>query len=136
MIYEKSCGAVIYTVCGKERQYLVEQMKRGHFALCKGHVEKGETEADTAIREIAEETGLTVELDINFRERIEYAPYDGCRKEVIYFVAYSPSTATVAQEQEVRAIRWATFEQALSLLSHDNDRDILRKADHYMNFHG
>lgn len=132
MIHEKSCGAVVYALCGEERQYLVEQMRGGHYALCKGHVEQGETEPETALREIAEETGLTVKLDTRFREKIEYAPFDGCRKEVIYFVACSETTRTVAQQEEVRAIHWAKLEKALSLLTYENDREILRKADEFL----
>ena len=52
MQYEKSCGAVIYTVQNGTRFYLVEQMQKGHVSLCKGHVEKDETELQTAEREI------------------------------------------------------------------------------------
>ena len=62
MQYEKSCGAVIYTVQNGTRFYLVEQMQKGHVSLCKGHVEKDETELQTAEREIREETDLDVEF--------------------------------------------------------------------------
>ena len=41
-----------------------------------------EKEADTAKREILEETGLTVELDTRFRELVIYAPRRGVIKDV------------------------------------------------------
>jgi len=63
MIYEKSCGAVIYTVKDGQRLYLAELMRKGHVSICKGHVEEGESEHETASREIFEETGLRVEFD-------------------------------------------------------------------------
>ena len=40
----------------------------------KGHVEKKETEEETALREIKEETGLKVALDTAFRKMVTYLP--------------------------------------------------------------
>ena len=61
MKQEKSCGAVIFREDGGGRRfYLVLTSVKGHVTLCKGHVEKGETEHETAVREIMEETGLAV----------------------------------------------------------------------------
>ena len=76
MIYQKSCGAVIYTERGGKRFYLVELMQKGHCSICKGHVEGDESEHQTAEREIYEETGLSVEFVNGFRETIEYSPYE------------------------------------------------------------
>ena len=56
MIFEKSCGAVIFTEKDGKRYYLVEQMLQGHHSICKGHIEKDETEHQAATREIMEET--------------------------------------------------------------------------------
>lgn len=85
MQYEKSCGAVIYTVQNGTRFYLVEQMQKGHVSLCKGHVEKDETELQTAEREIREETGLDVEFVEGFRKTIAYSPGTDCMKTVCSF---------------------------------------------------
>ena len=46
MIYEKSCGAVVYRLENGRRLYLVERTPSGKTVLPKGHVEAGETEAD------------------------------------------------------------------------------------------
>ena len=59
MKHEKSCGAVII----KNNKVLVLQQVAGHWGFPKGHVEKGETEVETAIREIKEETNLDVEIN-------------------------------------------------------------------------
>ena len=85
MIYQKSCGAVIYTERGGKRFYLVELMQKGHCSICKGHVEGDESEHQTAEREIYEETGLSVEFVNGFRETIEYSPYENCTKTVVFF---------------------------------------------------
>ena len=131
MIYEKSCGAVIYAEQDGKRLYLVEVMQKGHFSMCKGHMEKGESEHQTAGREILEETGLSVEFIDGFREYIEYSPYENCWKTVVFFLAHANSMDVTAQEEEVREIRWLSVEEALETLTYDSDRDILRKAEEF-----
>ena len=74
---EKSCGAVIFREDMTERYYLILTSTQGHTTLCKGHVEGKETEHETAVREILEETGLTVGFVDGFREVITYAPKPG-----------------------------------------------------------
>ena len=86
MLREKSCGAIIYTATDGGPLFLIEKMQKGHFSLCKGHVEGRETEHETARREIREETALNVAFVDGFRETIEYSPYEGCLKEVVFFL--------------------------------------------------
>ena len=85
---EISCGAVIarQTDAGCEI-LLIRHANGGHWAFPKGHVEGNETEAETALREIREETGLSVTLDTNFRTVVTYSPKPGVMKDVIYFAA-------------------------------------------------
>ena len=132
MIREKSCGAVVYAEIDGETHYLIVRMRKGHFGMAKGHVEEGETEAQTAEREIKEETGLTVNVDTGFRRSVMYRPYAGCLKDVIFFVAHSPSTDTVPQQEEISSIRGEKFDDALKVLTYENDKDILRHARDYL----
>ena len=128
MIYEKSCGAVIYHGEGEERRYLVEHMLKGHTSLCKGHMEGDETEHETAIREIREETALTVTFVDGFRTCIEYSPYRNCLKQVVFFLAASDSMDVTAQPEEVSSISWLKLEEAEKALTHASDREVLKKA--------
>lgn len=128
LIYEKSCGAIIYVNQDDELLFLVERMKRGHFSNCKGHVEGGENEHETARREIMEETGLEVDFVPGFRESISYSPYPDCEKEVVFFLAQAGGRETRAQESEVSEIYWLPFERAIEALSFDSDRKVLEKA--------
>lgn len=132
MKQEKSCGAVIYTVQNGTRLYLVEQMQKGHVSLCKGHIERDETELQTAEREIREETGLEVEFVEGFRKTITYSPSTNCMKTVVFFLAYAEHTSVRAQEEEVRKIQWLPFEDAVEALTFDSTREILRQAEAFL----
>ena len=130
MIYEKSCGAVIFTQSADgARRYLLERMQKGHTSICKGHVEGEETEHETAVREIREETGLTVRFLPGFRRTIEYSPYPGCRKTVVFFLAEAEGTETLPQPEEVREIVWLPYAEALEALTYESDRETLRAAE-------
>ena len=127
MIHEKSCGAVVF-YRGSKVMYLLEKMIQGHYALCKGHVEGNETEKQTAAREIKEETGLDVAFYGNFRETVEYSPYSGCVKEVVYFIAEANTTVTRRQPEEVSELMWMDYDQAMRFITFESDRQILAHA--------
>ena len=59
MKYEKSCGAIII----KEGKVLLLQEVEGHWSFPKGHVENNETEIETVVREVKEETNLDIIID-------------------------------------------------------------------------
>lgn len=132
MVYEKSCGAVVYTIKNNEIQYLIVKNILGHYGFSKGHVEGDESEVETALREIKEETGLHVRIDSTFKETIEYYPYFGCTKEVVYFIAFTNNMKTKRQQEEIKDIQWVTYEQAQMILDHNNDRNVLVKAHHFI----
>ena len=132
MIYEKSCGAIVYTNINGERYYLVEQMLDGHWGFPKGHVEEDETENETALREIKEEVGLDIQIDEGFRRVETYSPKADFIKDVVYFVAYSKSLDTTMQTIEVRDIKWVKLKEALDLIEYPNMQEIIRLADVYL----
>ncbi len=124
---EKSCGAVVYRKGKDGTEILLIQHKNGgHWAFPKGHVEKNETEEETALREIREETGLKVKLDTGFRQSVTYSPKPEVMKDVIYFAAKADADAKAkAQEEEVDAFCWAKPEKANELVTYSNDRDVM-----------
>lgn len=132
MIYEKSCGAVVYSFFNQELRFLLVQMKKGHWGISKGHMEEGETEVQTAEREIMEETGLSVHVNTEFRECEEYSPYEGCIKEVVYFIAESAVEETIPQPEEILTVRWATYEEAMVLLTYENTKTVLRNVYEFL----
>ncbi len=132
MIPEKSCGAVIFAERDRERLYLLERMRKGHISLCKGHVEGSETEQETAVREIREETALDIAFVDGFRESIAYSPYPGCEKTVVFFLARAARTETAAQPEEVSEILWLPEVDALKTLTFESDQEVLRKAGKFL----
>ena len=130
-LYEKSCGAIIFY---KGRQnninlLLVKNSNGRYWSFPKGHIEQGETEHETAKREIKEETGLDVEICGNFREISEYCPFGKIRKRVVFFLARAFTDNVVIQESEIDSYIWVDLQQARKLCSYDNDLRIIDKAE-------
>jgi len=130
VVYEKSCGAVVYRKYhGNVEILLVKHVKSGYWSFPKGHVEDGETEAQTAAREITEETGIDVFVDTGFRETVTYSLRSDIKKTVVYFVARAKKNVDlVPQKSEIAALRWVGIDKAGELLAFENDRAIISKA--------
>ena len=63
MKLEKSCGSI---VIDNDKVLLVKH-NAGHWDFPKGHVEANETEVDTAIREVKEETNILIEVNEKYK---------------------------------------------------------------------
>ncbi|MGF3066542.1 bis(5'-nucleosyl)-tetraphosphatase [Facklamia sp. P13064] len=130
---EKSCGAVIYYKDNQDFLFLLIQHENGgHWAFPKGHIEKGETEEETALREIKEETGLEVELNNQFRETTHFSPKKDVMKEVVYFIAKTNSNKVTRQLEEVSQFIWLPYQEALDKITYSNDKDLLVKAQNFL----
>ncbi len=129
---EKSCGAVVYRKEGDHLLFLAEHMVQGHTSIPKGHVEGNETEVETALREIREETNLEAGVDTGFRHVISYSPRDGIEKDVVFFVAEAKEGRMINQECEVTALEWLPFEAAEKAMTFESDRETLRLARDYL----
>ncbi len=124
---EKSCGAIVYRTRDSWVEVLLIRHKNGgHWAFPKGHVEKQETEEETALREIKEETGLKVKLDTSFRRMVTFSPKPGVLKDVVYFAGKLSGGDQKAQEAEVTGMEWAAPQEALNRITFENDKDTLR----------
>lgn len=125
MINEKSAGCIIIE---NEKILLVKQTS-GNWGFPKGHLEKGESETEAAIRETKEETNLDVTiLDENKRYSIEYDTNKGTHKEAVYFLAKKTSNNITRQESEITEIKWFNFEEAIETISFENAKALLKKV--------
>ena len=118
-LLRKSCGVLPYREIGGEREYLIvfEQFSQC-WSLPKGHMEAGETEVETALRELWEETGLTAELQEDKRAVIEYPISAVSRKQVIFFPG-KVSGNPVPHPGEIESFRWVKAEQLKDYLFPD-----------------
>ena len=129
---EISCGAIVYRYLGTDLYILMIQMNVGHWSFPKGHVEGNESELETAVREVKEETNIDIIIDRNFREMTTYSPLSGVLKDVVYFVASPISNHLVAQEEEVSDVKWVHSDDALNIVTYESDRNILYQAIQYI----
>ncbi|HIU42076.1 MAG TPA: NUDIX domain-containing protein [Candidatus Egerieicola faecale] len=129
MEQEKSCGAVIFRKHhGNTELLLIKHTNGGHWSFPKGHVEPGETEAQTALREVREETGLEVQIDTSFREVVSYSPRKDTIKNVVYFLAWVKSKEIRPQPEEVSQVKWVEISLAPKWLNYDNDRQLVSRV--------
>jgi len=121
---EKSCGCI---VINDNNEVLLIHHNAGHWDFPKGHVEEKETEIQTAIREVKEETNIDVEVNEKFRYTTKYSPKEDVMKEVVYFLAKNISDNKEAQLEEVSEVKWVNFEEALETITYDTSKEILMK---------
>ena len=134
--YEKSCGAVVVCTDGGRRRYLLTRSLRGVWGFPKGHVEGNETEHETALREIREETGLDVSFAGDFRETDAYLivrkgrqPID---KHVVFFLAGYEGQTPVPQASEIARIALLDYEKAMKKLTFEGTKRVLAAAQRFL----
>ena len=133
-LYEHSCGAVVSRIINGHRRYLLIKNRRSaHWGFPKGHIERGETEIETAKREVLEETGIHIDILPNFVENSEYSIKGKVEKSVSIFLARTRDTRTMIQKEEIDDYIWLEYPNALKTLKFSNDRSILEKAEKYLN---
>ena len=123
MEYEKSCGGVIFQKKGPAVYYLIIKHKEkdgGHWDFPKGHVENGESEQETALREIYEEVELKVKFLDGFREEVLYFAKPDIHKTVVFFLCKSDSSEVKYIFDELESHAWLTFKEALKRLTFEN----------------
>jgi 8-oxo-dGTP pyrophosphatase MutT (NUDIX family) len=146
-IFEKSSGGIVYRKQKGKIEILLlewENAKREReFVIPKGHMENSETAKDTAIREIAEETGLFVEdLEIiKFMSKINYsfiATYkEGCpviEKDVyLFLVKYHGNREPIPQKEErFLGFRWFSIEELKTANIKPDIHGFVKKNIQYM----
>jgi 8-oxo-dGTP pyrophosphatase MutT (NUDIX family) len=126
----RAAGGIISGVGSNSGKIAVVRRRRygGEVGLPKGKLNEGETEAEAALREVEEETGLRARV----RQRIGSTHYsvDGRPKTVTYFMMDAPddTPARPNDSREVQAVEWLTPVEAVAVLTHDDDRKLVRRV--------
>ena len=122
-VEEKACGCIITQ---NDKILLIRQMS-GMWGFPKGHVEEGETEVETAIREVKEETNIDVEVDSSKRYVMHYKTDKGKYKEVVFFIAKKVGGFLRLQPEEIIEAGWFEYKDALKIISYENTRELFKQ---------
>lgn len=108
-IYKKSCGVIPWRLRNGQKEYLVLLQNSGSWSFPKGHMEAGETEERTALRELSEETGLMAALS-GPPVIMEYDIQGNMRKQVVLFPGQVRGAVTL-QRSEIAGAKWVRGEE-------------------------
>jgi 8-oxo-dGTP pyrophosphatase MutT (NUDIX family) len=143
MPFEKSAGFIIYQQKEGKNFFLLlhypnnrRQAKGKDFwEFPKGHIEKGESDLQTALREIKEETGMEdLKVNDNFKEWIKYyfrAEGNNIFKVVVFFLGQTKTTQVKISDEHI-GYEWLEFDQAYKRVAFPNSKKILKKANDFL----
>ena len=122
----RQAGSIVFRLDSKEPQVLLVTARRNprNWIFPKGHIEKGETPEEAALRETREEAGVVGDL-IAPAGILEYG-FLGAKARVEYFLVQFRREAGPPEDGRQRT--WCRLEDALERLNYKNSRKLLRKA--------
>ncbi|GAA1757848.1 NUDIX hydrolase [Nocardioides hankookensis] len=123
-----AAGAVVFRP-GK-RVLLVHRPRYDDWSFPKGKLDRGEHVTGAAVREVAEETGLHVRLGVPLSAQ-RYPVTGGRTKQVSYWVGRvvgSDDVSGYRTNDEIDAVEWVPYDEAMDRLTYDHDRSTLKEA--------
>ena len=124
LVYRIRDGVFDVALCGRNYPPI--------WGLPKGTPEPGETQLETALREVQEETGLEVE-EQEFIDSIEYwfvRAQDGvrCHKMVHFYLMTAVGGDMSLHDHEFDVVKWSPIDEALKSLTYENEVNIVQKG--------
>ncbi len=135
MEFEFSAGILVYRYAASKREFLFLCHSDGLLDLPKGHIEKGESALEAAVRETYEEAGLSIKPLPFFRESMTYWLMRGkskIKKEVMMFLGEANGKSTVMVSHEHAGYRWLSTDKAVTELKFKNHIALIKCADAYI----
>lgn len=136
IIKDKSVGVMPIQKTDNGFLFLIIQHAEGHWGFPKGHPDPGETETETSLRELREETEITeCRLIDDFKYVQNYSfEKDGAQviKEVVFSIGLVESTEVQIDRDEIIDFRWLPYKQALEQLSFDENHTMLKVAFEFL----
>lgn len=127
-LFRKSCGVIPYRRNGDRKEFLILLQTNNRWSFPKGHMDSGETEIQTALRELAEETGMQTVLVPGARAVSEYDIPPLTRKQVVLFLGKVHGEPRM-REQEIQNYRWVSFDELPNYLQPDTFDACAKLAD-------
>lgn len=123
---ETGAGGVVLDRSGR---VLILQHASGHWVFPKGHVEFGETQLQAALREVAEEAGVTATCHHPQRTwTTYYRNPQGVQRLITWYRCETNDETTNVTEDVFKGGDFFPPAQALTMLTHRTDRDLLRRV--------
>lgn len=126
-----SHGGVVFRRHGEGYQIvLVGRSAQGTWGLPKGTPAEGESIEETALREVAEETGIEPRL-VDRLGTIQYyfvARNTRFHKTVNFYLMEAVGGDTERHDHEYDLVQWFDFDEALDRLSYPNEAEMVRRA--------
>jgi 8-oxo-dGTP pyrophosphatase MutT (NUDIX family) len=139
VIYQAAGGVVLRGEEGAEPEILLlERPGRGEVRLPKGHIDRGETPREAALRETAEESGFgDLEVVADLGEAVVTFRHQGCwvqRHEHYYLMRLrSPQPFPRSPVDEAQFIAsWVPLAQAASMLTFEPEQQRIEQARRYL----
>lgn len=117
-LFQKACGVIPYRTGHNGTEFLVLLQNNNCWSFPKGHAEAGETEEQTALRELKEETGLSAVLTPEQRVVSEYTYLPLTIKQVVLFPGQVTGDITL-QAAEIQTHQWVCASALEGLLHPD-----------------
>ena len=140
MVREKTIGVITFRRQGKAIRYLLLHHGGTYWNFPKGRQEGQETEIESALRELSEETGIT-QIDIidgfqdkynyDFDSRIKDRSREKVYKQAIFFLGEVKADKVKISDEHI-AFGWYDFETSLKRLFFQEGQDSLKKAHQFL----
>jgi 8-oxo-dGTP diphosphatase len=125
----RAAGGLVWRSAGETVEVVVVHRPRyDDWTLPKGKAEPGETDEETAVREVEEETGLRCTLGPELVST-SYVDNKGRPKVVRYWTMQVDAAQPWEPDHEVDEVRWVPVEALGDLLSYDRDRAVVESFD-------
>jgi len=124
--------AIIFRKKGNKTEYLLLKRvpeRNGFWQPVTGGLEEGETRTEALFREIREETGIKNLIGVI--EGLYYFEFSdpNLNQEYVYGVEVSPTEEVVLDGEEHSEYRWCSFQEALEMLSWEENKEALKKLN-------
>jgi 8-oxo-dGTP pyrophosphatase MutT (NUDIX family) len=123
-----AAGGIVWEKKDEGRRLaIVHRPKYDDWSLPKGKPDPGESIGETALREVHEELGIDVDFG-DFAGTAHYPLGDGRTKVVLYWHMFKrPGESKFRPNREIDAIEWLPIGNAIKKLTHDVEKELLRK---------
>src|SRR3989338_1154301 len=130
---EFSAGGVGYRQDNDDYQFALILDAYDKWTFPKGHIEKNEDREKAALREVAEEIGLTKTKNLGYLDSIEIKVKEPGKRPVpktvyYYLIKAEDRELNITKEPEVKEAKWLNQEEALKIIGYENAKNIFKAA--------